>query len=180
MERVPFLAAEADIELTEDLIPSKSNGKRNDRSSRRRRLVRTCFTVVEVCVTLALLFSWTRSYYFAGSNENDTLKLDDSVKYTKNSSAAVESCAPTNAYTVSAPKVNVWQNLPVDEVVQIRNWLFNDVHGLNLTRADRATLRFAHTIGLLDIHSLTRQSDCYTAIIRSISSKHIIPQKNQS
>lgn len=179
MERVPFLAADADIELTEDLISPKSHGKRNDRSSRRRRLIRTCFTVVEVCVTLALLYSWTRSYYFVGSTENDILKLDDSVKYTKNSSAAVESCAPTNPYTVSAPKINVWQNLAVDEVVQIRNWLFSDEHGLNLTRADRATLRFTYTIELLDIHSLTRRSDCCTATIRSISSRHTILRKHQ-
>ncbi|KZO98363.1 amine oxidase catalytic domain-containing protein [Calocera viscosa TUFC12733] len=48
-------------------------------------------------------------------------------------------CMNTVPPTVSA-KANPWRNLEVDEVVQLRNWLWRDELGFNLTRADIARL----------------------------------------
>lgn len=139
MERVPFLAEEEGIELADDFVSHKktyqSLASGRLKSSRLRQILRTCFTIIEVCLTLAWVFSWVRSNYGSTVKEGNVI-----TPHTNNS--RVEQCAPTNAFTVKAPRANVWKYLDVDEVVQIRTWLDQRELGLNLTRGDKAGLKW--------------------------------------
>ena len=49
------------------------------------------------------------------------------------------SCASTDPIPVQAPHKNVWKNLDVDEATAIRNWVWDDERGFNLTRGIHAT-----------------------------------------
>ncbi|KAJ9119743.1 hypothetical protein QFC22_003453 [Naganishia vaughanmartiniae] len=68
------------------------------------------------------------------------VKLSELVSSAESSSFdALATCDIATSRAVEAPKPNIWKNLEVKEAVSLREWLFEQKQGLNLTKTVEAT-----------------------------------------
>lgn len=103
------------------------HGQERARLTKPRRFL--LFTTAAFAL-VALTYSQTRRYAPFDQDLGTNLFLSENF---------TGSCASTDPIPVEAPHRNVWKNLDVDEATAIRNWIWDDDRGFNLTRGMHAT-----------------------------------------
>lgn len=103
------------------------HGQDRPRLTKPRRFL--LFTTAALAL-VALTYSQTRRYAHFDGDLGSNLVLSENF---------TGSCASADPIPVEAPHRNVWKNLDVDEATAIRNWVWDDERGFNLTRGMHAT-----------------------------------------
>lgn len=119
----PLPADDASYEVASTV----KHGQDRPRLTKPRRLL--LFTTAALAL-VALTYSQTRRYAHFDGDLGSNLVLSENF---------TGSCASTDPIPVEAPHRNVWKNLDVDEATAIRNWVWDDERGFNLTRGMHAT-----------------------------------------
>ncbi len=94
-----------------------------DQSVRRARRLAILFGAL---VPLACFALWC-SHHATGRVEVGAVEAAD------NATGRAGMCEVAKARTVKAPYKNIWRNLEIDEVKDVRSWLFDERRGINLT-----------------------------------------------
>lgn len=107
------------------------------------RLVSTfqtaCLIFSVIAITLVLSSSGT-------IDRDDAELLKNAVSGEPNSQNSTTSrlpqCAQAKPVAPIKHRNNVWSSLTVQEAVDVRTWIFDDVHRLNLTQGDVAIMKY--------------------------------------